>query len=146
MSAPTGTDVGVTGAPASRFSFTPGVAIALVADLLCIVVFVALGKENHGVHRGVGWFFNVWWPLAVGLIAGALITRLYTREDRWPLRLVVTVAIMVLVGGPLRTLTGRVMYSVFTLVAFAMLNLLTFGWRLLRIAVRQMRGTPVATP
>ncbi len=146
MSAPSETgEVGLSRPPASRFSFSPAAGIALVADLLCIVVFVALGKENHGVHRGVGWFFNVWWPLAVGLIVGALITRLYTAEGRWPLRLVVTIAITVLIGGPLRTLTGRVMYSVFTLVAFAMLNLLTFGWRLLRVAVRQMRGTPAAT-
>jgi hypothetical protein len=112
-----------------------------VADLLCIVVFVALGKENHGVHRGVGWFFNVWWPLAVGLIIGALVTRLYVANDRWPIRLVATVAIAVIIGGPLRTLTDRVMYSVFTLVAFGMLNLLTFAWRLLRIATRQARGT-----
>ena len=125
-----------------RLAFSPSVIGPFVADLLCIVVFVALGKENHGVHRGVGWFFNVWWPLAAGLMVGALITRLYTRADRWPLRLVATVAIMVIIGGPLRTITGRVVYSVFTLVAFGMLNLLTFAWRLLRIAFRQMRATP----
>ncbi|MEP6626086.1 MAG: DUF3054 domain-containing protein [Acidimicrobiia bacterium] len=141
MSAPA--DAPVSPRSPSRFSLTPAVGIALLADLVCIVVFVALGKENHGVHRGVGWFFNVWWPLAGGLVVGALITRLYTATDRWPLRLVVTIAITVLVGGPLRTVTGRVMYSVFTLVAFGMLNLLTFGWRLMRVAVRQMRGTPV---
>jgi Protein of unknown function (DUF3054). len=111
-------------------------------DLLCIVVFVALGKENHGVHRGVGWFFNVWWPLATGLISGGLITRLYVARDRWPLRLVGTIAIAVIIGGPLRTLTGRGMYSVFTLVAFAMLTLLTFAWRLLRVAYNQVRANP----
>ena len=129
-----------TGAP--RFSRRALVPFAL--DLVCIVIFVALGKENHGVHRGVGWFVNVWWPLAVGLIVGALITRVYVRDDRWPLRLVEAVAIMVIVGGPLRALTGRPIYSVFTLVAFGMLNLLTFAWRLLRIAFRQTRGTPAA--
>jgi len=129
-----------TGRP--RFALTPPVIGPFVADLVCIVVFVALGKENHGVHRGVGWFFNVWWPLAVGLIAGALITRLYRTSDRWPIRLVATVAITVIVGGPLRTLTGRVTYSVFTLVAFGMLNLLMFTWRLLRLAARQARGKP----
>ena len=125
-----------------RFAFSAAVIGPFVADLVCIVIFVALGKENHGVQRGVGWFFNVWWPLAAGLIVGALITRVYTERHRWPLRLVATVAIMVIIGGPLRTITGRVMYSVFTLVAFGMLNLLTFAWRLLRIAFRQMRPTP----
>ena len=131
-------------ARATRFSFTRVALVALVAlgvDLLCIVVFVALGKEKHGVHRGVGWFFNVWWPLGVGLVVGALITRLYATVDRWPLRLLATVAITVVLGGPLRTFTGRNAYTVFTLVAFAMLTLLTFTWRLLRVAYHQVRAT-----
>ena len=127
-----------TGSNASRF--TRASILPLALDLVCIVVFVALGKENHGVHRGVGWFVNVWWPLAVGLIAAALITRLYAVLDRWPLRLLATVAIAVAIGGPLRALTGRSMYTVFTLVAFAMLTLLTFTWRLLRVAYHQVRA------
>jgi hypothetical protein len=32
-------------------------------------------------------------------------------------------------------------YSVFTAVAFGVLTLLTFAWRLLRVAYRQVRGT-----
>ena len=116
----------------------------LALDLVCIVIFVALGKENHGVHRGVGWFLNVWWPLATGLVVGGLVTRLYVARDRWPVRLVGTVAIAVIIGGPLRTLTGRTVYSVFTLVAFAMLILLTFAWRLLRVAYHQVRAHPTA--
>lgn len=127
-------------APRPRFSTAALVPLAI--DLVCIVVFVALGKENHGVHRGVGWFFNVWWPLATGLVVGGLVTRLYAAPDRWPLRLVGTVAIAVIIGGPLRTLTGRGMYSVFTLVAFGMLTLLMFAWRLLRVAYHQVRANP----
>ncbi len=127
-------------APKSRLPFTRAAIVPLGLDLVCIVVFVALGKENHGVHRGVGWFVNVWWPLAVGLVVGALITRLYVTRDRWPLRLLAAIAITVVVGGPLRTLTGRSMYTVFTLVAFAMLTLLTFTWRLLRVAYHQVRA------
>ena len=129
-----------------RFSFTGAALVALGVDLLCIVVFVVLGKENHGVHRGVGWFFNVWWPLAVGLVVGALTTRLYATADRWPLRLLTAVAITVVLGGPLRTLTGRNAYTVFTLVAFAMLTLLTFTWRLLRVAYYQVRGPATRGP
>ena len=124
-----------------RFAFTVTSVLPFALDLVCVVIFVALGKENHGVHRGVGWFFNVWWPLAVGLTVGALMTRLYVRPDRWPLRLLATVAIAVVIGGPLRTLTGRNAYTVFTVVAFAMLTLLTFTWRLLRVAYHQVRAT-----
>ena len=129
---------------ATRPRFSRAAVVSLAIDLLCIVAFVAMGKENHGVHRGVGWFFNVWWPLAVGFILGGLVTRLYTARDRWPLRLDGTVAIAVIIGGPLRTLTSRSMYSVFTLVAFAMLIVLTFAWRLLRVAYHQVRAHPTA--
>ena len=132
-----------TGAPtgSNPSRFTRASILPLALDLVCIVIFVALGKENHGVHRGIGWFLNVWWPLAVGLMVGALITRLYVTQDRWPLRLLATVVVAVVVGGPLRALTGRNMYTVFTLVAFAMLTLLTFTWRLLRVAYHQVRAT-----
>ncbi len=113
---------------------------ALFADWACIVVFVALGKENHGVHRGIGWFVNVWWPLAIGVVVGALLTRVYTADDRWALRLVGTGAIAVLGGGPERGLTDRPVYSVFTIVAFATLCLLMFAWRLIGMSIRRARG------
>ncbi len=116
--------------------------IALGVDLACILLFVAMGKENHGVQLGVGWFFNVWWPLALAWLIGMWVTKLYTRPDRWLLRLVGTVTIAVVIGGPLRTLTNRPLYSVFTLVAFGFLSLATIAWRFLRIAFRQARATP----
>ena len=47
-----------------------------------------------------------------------------------------------MVGGPLRALTGREMYSVFTVVALVMLSVLMFGWRFLVIAFRQIRARP----
>ncbi len=53
----------------------------LLADWACIAVFVALGKESHGYHKNVVWFLSVWWPLAVGMLIGGLITRIWT-DDR----------------------------------------------------------------
>ena len=112
----------------------------LLADWACVAIFVVLGKENHGYEQGVTWFLTVWWPLAVGVLAGGLITRIYTDDADWPGRLLATIAIAVFVGGPLRALTGRPMFSVFTVVALVMLSVLMFGWRLLAIAVRQARA------
>ena len=100
-----------------------------------------LGKENHGYHKDVGWFLTVWWPLAVGMLVGGLIMRIYTDDTDWPGRLLATIAIAVMVGGPaaLRSPADPI-YSVFTVVALVMLSILMFGWRLLAIAYRQSRA------
>jgi len=112
----------------------------LLADWVCVAIFVLLGKENHGYEQGVTWFLTVWWPLAVGVLVGGIITRIYTDDVEWPGRLLGSIAIAVFVGGPLRALTGRPMYSVFTVVALAVLCALMFGWRLLLLAYRQSRA------
>jgi hypothetical protein len=112
----------------------------LLADWACVAIFVFLGKENHGYEKGVTWFLQVWWPLAVGVLVGGLIMRTYTDDAEWPGRLLAMIAIAVMVGGPLRALTGREIYSVFTVVALVMLSILMFGWRILLIAFRQARG------
>lgn len=113
--------------PAARFdrrSVGP-----LVADWVCVLVFVALGKENHGESGGIGWYLTVWWPLAVGFVVGGLVTRVYTLEDDWTARVLGTVLIAVLVGGPLRALTGRPIFSTFSLVAIVVLSVFTLAWR-----------------
>jgi hypothetical protein len=125
---------------ASRGRFDTRAIAPLLADWACVALFVVMGKENHGYEKGVTWFLQVWWPLAVGVLVGGLITRIYTDDTDWPGRLLATIAIAVFVGGPLRALTGRPMFSVFTVVALGVLSVLMYGWRLLAIAFRQARG------
>ena len=137
----------MTGTPAppsahARGRFDTAAIRPLLADWACVAIFVFLGKENHGYEQGVTWFLTVWWPVAVWVLVGRLLMRIYTDDTDWPGRLLATIAIAVMVGGPLRALTGRPMYSVFTVVALFVLSLLMYGWRLLAIAVRQARARP----
>jgi hypothetical protein len=120
--------------------------IAPVFDTVCISAFILLGKDRHSYdNKGLTWFLTVFWPLAVGWIVGALVTRVYTRDDRPWLRLLGTLAIALLVGGILRgVFTDRVPFSVFTVVAFLFLGLTTFGWRLIWTAVSRLRGPATA--
>jgi predicted Na+-dependent transporter len=120
--------------------------LAPVLDTLCICVFIAVGKDSHSYdNKGVEWFLTVFWPLAVGWIVGALITRVYTRVDRSWLRLLGTLAIGLFVGGILRgAFTDRSSFSVFTVVAFLFLGLTTFGWRVVWRGVSRVRGTAPA--
>ena len=134
------TDVPARPSTGARPRFDTRAIRPLLADWACVAIFVFLGKENHGYEKGVTWFLQVWWPLAVGVLVGGLIMRTYTDDAEWPGRLLAMIAIAVMVGGPLRALTGREIYSVFTVVALVMLSILMFGWRILLIAFRQARG------
>jgi hypothetical protein len=115
----------------------------LLADWVCVLVFAALGKQNHGAAGGIGWYGRVWWPLAVGFVVGGLATRVYVDGEDWPGRVLTTVAIAVVVGGPLRWLTGKPIFDAFTLVAFAVLSAFTLGWRGAVVLVRRRRGASV---
>ena len=120
--------------------------IAPVFDALCISAFIVLGKDRHSYdNKGLTWFLTVFWPLAVGWIVGALVTRVYTREDRPWLRLLGTLAVALFVGGILRSVfTDRVPFSIFTVVAFLFIGLTTYGWRLIWAAVSRLRGPATA--
>jgi Protein of unknown function (DUF3054) len=117
-----------------------------VIDTICIAVFIMLGKDRHSYDNlGLEWFLTVFWPLAVGWIVGALVTRLYTRPDRAWLRLLETLVVALFLGGILRwAFTERVAFSVFTIVAFLFLGLVTFGWRLIWTVIARLRGTGTA--
>ena len=121
--------------------------LAPVLDAACLMLFVAIGREQHDLNStGVSWYLTVLWPLAVGFLAGALITRLYTHADRWWFRLVGTVAIAAVLDALLRgTFTDRGYLSVYSIVLFLFINLVTFAWRLVWLAVARWRRTvPVA--
>jgi thiol:disulfide interchange protein len=120
--------------------------VAPLADLVCIVTFILAGAGRHQIDEGTGWFFTVLWPIAVGWYAAALVLRLYRSADRWPLRLVGTVALgtavmIVLRGG----FTDRPWVSVFTLIYVVWMLATAFGWRAIVRAVTSRRSAP-ATP
>lgn len=119
--------------------------VAPVFDLLCLAVFVALGRESHGIGRGAGWYFTVLWPFALGWFAVAIAVGLYTRANRPWQRLSVTWVLGVALALVLRAVfTHRGSFSTFAIVAYVFIGLATFGWRGFVLALRRLR--PVARP
>jgi hypothetical protein len=120
--------------------------VAPILDVLCIVAFILVGAGRHdAVDDGFPWFFAVFWPLTLGWAAAALASRLYTRPGGMWVRLLVTIAAGILVGGLLRyTFTDRPFISIFTLVAFLFLALTTYGWRLIWLFFERRRNTVAA--
>jgi hypothetical protein len=120
--------------------------VAPLADLVCIVTFIFAGAGRHNIDEGAGWFFTVLWPIAVGWYGVALLTRLYTNRDRWPVRLLVTIGAGTVVMSVVRGgFTDRPWVSIFTVIFLAWMLATTFGWRWIANVInarRSARATP----
>lgn len=113
--------------------------IAPIIDAIALVVFVAAGRESHGLNEGAGWFLDVLWPLACGWFVVAAAVMLYARRGRVAVRLAITIIAGIGAGLVLRaTVTHRATPVAFVIVAFAFITMLTVGWRLVALGVREL--------
>lgn len=105
-------------------------ALAVGADAVCLLAFVAIGRTSHDLHGRAGWFLDVLWPFAVGWFVAAVATRLYTAASIPWARAAATSVLGVTAALVLRaTLTTRSTPIIFGVVAFSFLTLTTLGWR-----------------
>ena len=117
-----------------------GGRIAPLADAVCFVAFVYLGRDQHAINGGLSWFLTVLWPLALGWFLVALAVRLYVRTDRQWGRLAVTWVAGVLLGLVIRQLltSHGDSFSAFTIVVLVFIGLTTFGWRAVVLGTRRI--------
>jgi hypothetical protein len=118
---------------------------AVAADVVVVVVFVAIGRRSHGESNDASGFLATLWPFLAGLAAGAVVTRLYGSSDGAPLswrRAVPAWLVTVAVGLALRIgVVGHEFKVSFAIVATAFLGLFLLGWRALFLAVARRRST-----
>lgn len=120
------------GLPAARRTARPRpavVALALLADLACVLGLALGGRAAH--EAGSPWeaVLRIVWPFAVGAAVGWVVTRGWRRPTAvWPTGLAVWVAAWGL-GVVLRMLTGQGVAPAFQLVSFAFLAVTVLGWR-----------------
>jgi hypothetical protein len=101
-------------------------ALALVADVCCVLAFVVIGRANHHAGETLAGVASTAWPFLAGLAAGELATRAWRR----PLALIpagVGVWLGTVAGGQLL----RVVAGQGTEVAFVIVSLLFLGLFLL---------------
>lgn len=130
----------MSSAQASRGRTTAVWSVLLppILDAVALIVFVAAGRESHGLDQGAGWFLGVLWPFAAGWFAVAAAVLLYTRRTHPALRLAVAIVAGVGAGLLLRAgVTHRATPTAFVLVAYAFITLLTVGWRLVALGLRE---------
>ena len=115
---------------------TRRVALAALADVVAIVVFVAIGRRNHDEGTTIGGIAAVAAPFLIALLVGWIAAKAWARPMQveaafiiWP----VTVAL----GMVLRNLVfDRGTALPFIIVATAVTGVFLIGWRM--IAARAM--------
>lgn len=108
-----------------------------IADLVSVLVFVAIGRSvhDHGVHASG--LVSTAWPFVVGLVTGWIALTGRRRSGATLRGGAVVWLCTVVVGMLLRVIAGQGTTLAFILVAFAFLGLFMFGWRILFKRVRR---------
>ncbi len=113
--------------------------LALAADAACILVFVAIGRRNHGEGVTPAGIAETAWPFLTGLVAGWLLSRAWRQPTA--LRTAATVwPITIVVGMGIRAATGTGIAASFILVATLVTGALLMGWRAALAALARGRG------
>ncbi len=102
---------------------------ALVADIACVVFFVALGRRNHAGVVSVGGVAETAWPFLTGTAIGWLLSRGWHRPTALAPTGVVVWVCTVVVGMLLRQATSEGTAASFVVVATVATALLILGWR-----------------
>ena len=104
--------------------------IAVVADVLVVIVFAAVGRSNHHESAGLAGIWHTAWPFLLGT-AIALALSAFTRTDPLSLRAGVRVWLWtVVIGMVVRASLGRGVAVSFVIVALLVLGALFLGWRI----------------
>jgi hypothetical protein len=114
---------------------------AAVTDVLCVLVFVVIGRASHAKGETLAGIASTAWPFLTGLACGWAAARAWRR----PFAVVPAGAGAwlgtVAVGMVLRVVSGQGTAAAFIAAALAFLGLFLLGWRA-AAALLARRGRP----
>lgn len=129
-----------TGSDHSVASPTRSAALAVVADAICVLLFVAVGRRNHAEGVTLIGVAQTAWPFLTGTVVGWLLSRGWRRPSAlYPTGLTVWICTVV-VGMVLRVITGAGTAVSFIVVAALVTAALMLGWRALRAVSARRAG------
>ena len=102
---------------------------ALVADVLCVAVFCAIGRRSHAEGVSVSGIAETAWPFLTGTAAGWLLSRGWRRPAALAPTGVVVWACTVVVAMVLRKASSQGTAASFIVVASVTTAVLLLGWR-----------------
>jgi len=113
------------------------VRVAVVLDVLCVLIFVIIGRDSHDKGESLAGIASTSWPFLCGLAAGWAVTRARKPLALRPTGIIVWLCTVAL-GMVLRVVSGQGTAIAFIVVALAFLGLFLLGWRVLgRLVARR---------
>ncbi len=114
------------------------VTLAAAADVLAVLVFVAVGRSSHAEAADAFGMLSTAAPFLLGLLVGWLVVRAWRAPLRLPVGVAVWVGVVVLGLGVRAAFTHRLPLT-FVLVAAVSLALFLLGWRAVAHLVTRSR-------
>lgn len=108
---------------------TRSAALAFLADVVCVVIFCAIGRRSHAEGITVAGVAHTSWPFLTGTVAGWALSRGWRRPTALnPTGLAVWVSTVV-IGMLLRKASAQGVAVSFVIVASTVTAILLLGWR-----------------
>lgn len=111
--------------------------IAVLADIVCVIVFCTIGRRSHAEGLSVAGIAQTAWPFLAGTGVGWLLIRGW----RQPFTVIPTGVVVwvctVVVGMLLRKATSAGVQASFVVVASIVTAVLLLGWRVVAALFRR---------
>jgi hypothetical protein len=115
-------------------------ALALAGDIVCVVVFCAIGRRSHAEGLTLAGLAETAWPFLSGTLIGWVLSRGWRAPTAVaPTGVAVWVATVV-TGMLLRKASSQGVAASFIVVASVVTALLLLGWRGLAALARKRAG------
>jgi len=111
-----------------------------VIDLVCVLVFVGIGRSVHAHGPGAGHLVSIAWPFVTGLAVGWSSVLIRGSLGATVTDGVIVTTATVVIGMVLRVISGQGTAFAFVLVAFGFLGATMIGWRAARLGLGRVRG------
>ena len=113
---------------------------ALIVDVVCVLLFCAVGRRSHAEGVTVAGVAQTAWPFLTGTGAGWLLSRGWRRPTAIAPTGVVVWLCTVAIGMVLRKASSQGVAVSFIVVASLVTALLLLGWRVAASLVSARRG------
>ena len=102
---------------------------SIVTDVICVLVFCAVGRRSHNEGLNIAGVATTAWPFLTGTVIGWLASRAWQRPTAVVPTGVIVWLCTVAVGMLLRKASSAGVAASFVLVAASITAVLLLGWR-----------------